>query len=142
MPSHPSILPIGKNEPVLQCDWQPVLLMANSTFERLRVEKINPSLRSAPYPLTRDKLNVYFTQTNFYLKDFYDYPDCASAMYSYFIATYRQTSQTSGGGSRAVQGKRGEGTSFGFNPFFGFVSPLSFWLWLLILTGGYFYLKR
>lgn len=36
----------------------------------------------------------------------------------------------------------GEGTSFGFNPFFGFDSPLPFWLWLLVVLGvGYVVLK-
>lgn len=140
--SHPVIQPTGDPEPVLECTWEPILLMANSTAERLRVERFNPSLRSAPYPLTREKLNLYYNQTDFYLKRFHDYPDCASAMYSYFLATYGQTSQTSGGGSKAVPGKRGEGTSFGFNPLFGFDSPLGFWLWLLILTGGYFYFKK
>ncbi len=142
MPSHPQIEPIIQINPVLQCLWEPVLNMANSTAERLRVQRYNPSLRSAPYPLTREWLNSYYNESSFYLKGFYDYPDCASAMYSYFIATYEQTSQTSGGGSKALPGRRGEGTSLGFNPFFGFDSPLGFWLWLLILTGGYFYFKK
>ena len=135
---HPAI----QQEPVLECDWNAILPFANSTEERLRIQKYNKALLYAPYPLTRDYLNNYYNLTNFYLKQFLPQYDCASAMYTYWHSTYKQTSQTGGGGSKAMQGRRGEGTSYGFNPFFGFDSPLGFGLWAFIIFIGYNVLKK
>lgn len=78
------------DDPLLECDWSKVLPVYNSTAERNRVIGINPNLRLANYPLTREYLNNYYKNNKFNISNYSSafYFDCAASMYSYFIMTF------------------------------------------------------
>lgn len=116
----------------LECDWIKLLPVANSEHERNRVLQINPNVRMAPYPLTRNFLNNYFMQSDFNIKNKFNY-DCAASMYSYFLNTYGYT--PGGGGNFPIPTGAG-GASSGINPG-GFINANLFppWLLGLLLVG-------
>lgn len=131
------------NNFTLECDFNKILIFANSNAEKNRAISQNKNVRSAPYPLTREFLINYYNSTNFYLKQFYKNSNCASDVYSYFVATYGATSQYSGGtGSQASGAQTGGGSSLGLNPFFGLkLQEFPLFLIVLALAGAYLVLK-
>ena len=129
-------------DPVLECDWN-VLSIYNSQAERNRVVKINPNLRLAPYPLTREYLNSYFDNNKFELSGNQFIRDCSASMYSYFVITYGYTPKTvHGGGSALPAVPGGSGISYGFNPYFGLFDIDSPILWFLLIGLGIIVIKK
>lgn len=127
---------------ILECDWNIVLPFYNSVSERSRVAKINPNLKLAKYPLTRDYLNYYYTKSDHKLKQSITQYDCASAMYSFFVMTFGIN--TSNGDDGKKPGATGaEPYSTGFNPF-GVINwdILPSWAWWLILIAGILVVKK
>ena len=122
----------------LECDWNKLLPVANGNHERNRVIQINPNVRMAPYPLTRNFLNDYFMRSNFTIKNQFNY-DCAASMYSYFLNTYGY--QPGGGGNFPIPTGAG-GASSGINPA-GFINADLFppWLLGLLLVGVIVFFK-
>lgn len=131
-----------KENPVLECDWNKLLPIYNSDQEKNRVKRINPNLRVANYPLTREMLNNHYNQNKFNFSGSFIY-DCGASMYSFFVMTFGYVPGT--GGSKnfpvpAVPG--GQGVSFGFNPFFGLFDIDNPTLWILLILVGAVVVKK
>lgn len=122
------------SDPVLECNWNNVLNIYNSSDERNRIKKINPNLIVASYPLTREYLNNYFNNNKFNFSDYSSFIyDCAASMYSFFIMTYGYKPGTGGTVGKALPAQPGgQGISFGFNPFFGLFDVGNPMLWILL----------
>lgn len=131
------------SDPVLECSWLNTLPVYNTTAERNRVNRINPNLRIAPYPLTREFLNNYFNENKFSFSGYSSFiPDCAASMYSFFVMTYgyKQSGTKGGGALPAVPG--GGGISYGFNPFFGLLDIDNPVLWIVLVLAGVLVYKK
>lgn len=129
----------------LECDWNIVLPIYNSSEEINRVKKINPNLRNALYPLTRNYLNTYFNNSKFDFSNYESFiPDCATSMYSFFVMTFGYVPGTGGNkGVRALPAvPGGQGISFGTNPFFGLFDLNSPILWILLAIVGVIAIKK
>lgn len=134
-----------KDEYSLECNWDIVLPVYNSINEKNRVIKINPNLKIANYPLTRNYLNEYFKTHKFNFSNYSSFIyDCAASMYSFFIMTYGYKAATGGNtGNQALPAvPGGQGISFGFNPFFGVINLDSPILWILLAVAGVLIFKK
>jgi len=122
----------------LECDWFKLLPVVNNTDEINRVKKINPNIKLAPYPLTRQFLNNYFLNSEFNIKSQFTF-DCAASMYSYFLNTY---GYSPGGASNFPIATGAGGASSGLNPA-GFINVDLFppWLLALLLVGVIVFFK-
>lgn len=131
-------------DPVLECDWNILLPIINSTDERNRVKRINPNLVSASYPLTRDYLNSYFNNNKFSFSDYKSFVyDCSASMYSFFVMTFGYVPGTGGSRNLPLPAQPGgQGVSFGFNPFFGLFDVDSPILWILLILAGALVIKK
>jgi len=131
-------------DPVLECNWNTVLPVYNSSDERNRVKKFNPNLIMASYPLTREYLNNHFSNNKYGFSNYSSFIyDCAASMYSFFIMTYGYAPGTGGTINKAIPAvPGGQGISYGFNPFFGLFDIDNPMLWILLALAGIIIVKK
>lgn len=129
------------------CNFDSLLLWANSIDGKNNAYRINKNLLVAKYPLTKNYLLSYYDSSNFYLKkyDVFKNRDCAAHVYNYFVQTFGKSYNTQSGASPGGAGKA-ETFNTGLNPFFGFINlniaGLPGWLWLALLAGIYVVVKE
>lgn len=128
-----------------ECDFNIILSFANSDAEKRRAVYQNKNLKSAPYPLTKNFLQSYYSNAAFSnLKKTFNNINCAADVYSFFVMSfgYREGSGTSTGGASGAQ-------SSGLNPFSPVKVDLGFtfgsfgvWLWILLIGIGVYKLTK